>query len=80
MSALAEHSTDSHKHATEAKENEQATTAGKSIPMRKITLEVPAGNAVSSGLKKTGVKEKEVLKKLHDVAYYTALKGKPFTV
>ena len=75
MSTIAEHgSTDSHKCATEAKENEQATTAGKSIPMHKITLEVPADSAISSGLKKMGVKEKQALTKLHDVAYYIALK------
>ena len=41
MSTIAEKgSTDSHKHATKAKENEQATIAGKPIPMCKITLEV----------------------------------------
>ena len=58
MSANAEQgSTDSHKRATEAKENEQATIAGKPIPMRKITLEVPADSAVNSGLKKMGVKK-----------------------
>ena len=39
MSTIAEHrSTDSHKRATDIKENEQATIAGKSIPMHKITL------------------------------------------
>ena len=39
MSTLAEHrSTDSHQCASEAKENEQATIAGKSIPMCKITF------------------------------------------
>ena len=79
MSAIAEHgSTDSHKGATEEKENEQAAIAGKSIPMRKITLEVSADSAISSGLKKMRVKEKQALTKLH-VAYYIALKGRPFT-
>ena len=79
MLAIAEHgSTDSHKHATEAKENEQATIAGKSIPMCKTTLEVPADSAISYGLKKMGVKEKQALTKLHDIAYYIALKGRPF--
>ena len=80
MSTLAEHgSTDSHKRPIEAKENEQATIAGKSIPMHKITLEVPADSAISSGLKKMGVKEQQALTKLHDVAYYTVLKGRLFT-
>ena len=85
ISTLAEHGrTDSHKCATEAKkktkkkQKEQATIAGKLIPMRKITLEVPNDSAISSGLKKMGVKEKEALTKLHDVAYYIALKGEPF--
>ena len=42
MSTLAKHgSTGSHMHATEAKENEQATISCKSIPMCKITLELP---------------------------------------
>ena len=60
------------------KQKEQATIVGKLIPMRKITLEVPNDSAISSGLKKMGVKEKEALTKLHDVAYYITLKGGPF--
>ena len=80
MSTFAEYkSTDSHKCATEAKENEKATIACKSIPMLEIILEVPAVSAISSGLKKMGVKEKEALTKLHDVAYHISLKGRPFT-
>ena len=47
--------------------------------MRKITLEVPADSAISSGLKKMGGKERQALIKLHNVAYYIALKGGPFT-
>ena len=47
--------------------------------MHKIILEVPADSAISSGLKNMGLKEKQALTKLHDVAYYTALKGRPFT-
>ena len=86
ISTLAEHGrTDSHKCATEAKktknktkQKEQATIAGKLVPVRKITLEVPNDSAISSGLKKMGVKEKEALTKLHDVAYYITLKGGPF--
>ena len=74
MSTLAEHRrTDSHKCTTETKKKkrkEQATIAGE--------LEVPNDSAISSGLKKMGVKEKEALTKLHDVAYYIALKGGPF--
>ena len=80
MSTIAGHgNTDSHKRATEAKENKQATIAGKLIPMRKITLEVPVDSPISSGLKKMEVKEKQALTKLHNVAYYIALKGRPFT-
>ena len=75
---LAEHrSTDSQQSVTEVKENEQTTIAGKSIPMQKVTLEVPADSVVSSGLKNMEVK-KEALTKLHDVVYYIALKGRPF--
>ena len=75
---LAEHrSTDSQQSVTEVKENEQTTIAGKSIPMQKVTLEVPADSAVSSGLKNMEVK-KEALTKLHDVVHYIALKGRPF--
>ena len=47
--------------------------------MCKITLEMSANSAISSGLKKMGVNGKEALTKLHDVAYYNALKGRPFT-
>ena len=47
--------------------------------MHKITLEVPVDSAISSGLKKMRVKEKQALIKLHDFAYYIALKGRPFT-
>ena len=64
--------------ATEAKENEQAI-AGKTIVKRKIILEVSTDSAISSRLKQMGVKEKQALTKLHDVAYYIALKGRPFT-
>ena len=78
-SAIAEEgSIDNHKRATEAKENKQATIAGKPIPMRKITLEVPADSVISSGLKKMEVKEKQALTKLHDVVYHIALKGRSF--
>ena len=76
MSTIAEHgSTDSHKRATEAKENEQVTIAGKSIPLRKITLEVSANSAISSGLKRIRVKEKQALTKLHDVDITLHKKG-----
>ena len=67
MSALAEHrSTDSSKHATEVKQNQQAT-------MCKVILEVPTDNAISSDC------IKEALTKLHDAACYLALKGRPFS-
>ena len=66
------------KTKNKTKQKEQATIAGKLIPVRKITLEVPNDSAISSGLKKMGVKEKEALTKLHDVAYYITLKGGPF--
>ena len=42
--------------------------------MRKVTLEVPADSSISSGLKKMGVKEKQALTKLHDVAYLHCIK------
>ena len=49
MLTVAEHgSTGSHKCATEAKENEQATIAGKSIPMHKITLEAPCLHIIAN--------------------------------
>ena len=47
--------------------------------MGKITLEVPVDSAISSDLKIMRVKEKEVLTKLHDVAYYIAIQGSSFT-
>ena len=47
--------------------------------MHKITLEVPADTPVSSGLKKMGVKQKQVLTKLHNGAYYITFKGRPLT-
>ena len=76
---LAEHrSTDSQQSVTEVKENEQTTIAGKSIPINTNRYKVPADSAVSSGLKNMEV-TKEALTKLHDVAYYIALKGRPFT-
>ena len=40
---------------------------------------MPVGSSISSGLKKMGLKEKQALTKLHAVAYYIALKGRPFT-
>lgn len=57
ISTVAEHGrTNSQKCAAEAKENEQ---------VREITLEVPSDGAISSGLKKMEVKQKEALTKLH---------------
>ena len=42
-------------------------------------LKVLADSAISSGLKKMGVKGKQALTKLLDIAYYIALKGRLFT-
>lgn len=47
--------------------------------IRNITLGVPADSRISSGMKEIKGKRKEPLNKLHDVAYYIALKGRRFT-
>ena len=68
-------------HATGISETEHKTAvaAGKSLPPKHIVHEVPARSAIALGMQKRSEKERTSAKKLMDIAYFIALKGRPFT-
>ena len=79
LSTLNEHeNTDGHKRAIREEENHKAVAAGIDLAPRKIVQETPAFSAIGSGFKKMGDKEKEALTKLHTIAHYNAVKGRPY--
>ena len=79
-SALKEHSTsECHRTGVEEAKHQEAIAAGISLPPKHVVQSVPEDSAIASGLQKMGEKERSGLKKLMDVAYFIALKGRPFT-
>ena len=79
-SALKEHSTsECHRTGVEDAKHQEAIAAGISLPPKHVVQSVPEDSAIASGLQKMGEKERSGLKKLMDVAYFIALKGRPFT-
>ena len=52
---------------------------GISVPLHKVVHNVPADSALSMDLQITGEKEKQRVEKLHEIAFYLAFKGHPFT-
>ena len=68
-------------HATAISETEyeSAVAAGKSLPPKHVVHKVLANSAIASGMQKMSEKERTSVKKLIDIAYFIALKGRPFT-
>ena len=80
LSALKEHQlSDGHKRAEKEEEAEKATAAGLSIPPVRVVQNIPENSAISMGFKQMGETERTAISKLHDIAYYIALKGCAFT-
>ena len=52
---------------------------GSSLQPENVLHVMPENAPVSQGFKKMGDKERDGLIKLHEIAYYIALKGNPFT-
>ena len=78
--ALKEHSTsECHRTGVEEAKHQEAIASGISLPPKHAVQSIPEDSAIASGLQKMGEKERSWLKKLMDVAYFIALKGRPFT-
>ena len=80
LSALQDHHlSEGHKRAVKEEEAEKAKAAGLSIPPVRIVQNVLENSAISKGFKQMGETERAAISKLHDIAYYIALKGRAFT-
>ena len=80
LSSLWDHSkSDSHQPSVREEEHNKALKEGISVPPRKVVHNVPTDSAISVGLQSMGEKEKQTVEKLHEIAFYLALKGHPFT-
>ena len=79
-SALKDHAR-SECHATGISETEhqKALAVGDSLPPKHVVHEVPTNSAIATGMQKMNEKERTGVKKLMDIAYFIALKGRPFT-
>ena len=80
MSALRGHSTsECHRTGVGESKHQNAIEAGLSLPKKRVVQTAPNDSHIASGLQKMGEKERSGLKKLMEVAYFIALKGRPFT-
>ena len=70
---------ESHQRAVQEEEHNKALKEGISEPPSKVVHDVPADSAISMGLQQMGEKEKQTMEKLHEIPFYLALKGHPFT-
>ena len=80
MSSLFDHATtDGHTRVIREQENEKVIVAGLTIAPRKDVQERPTYSAIGAGFKRIGETEKTALKKLFNIVYHIAVKGRPFT-
>ena len=80
LSTLKYHeSSECHKRAEREKEHKEAVSAGETLPLRKVLQQVPSSSLFAQGFKQMSYKERNSVEKLHDIAYYIALKGHAFT-
>lgn len=80
LSSLKDHDTSlSHQRALREEEHEKASAEGINLPPRKVVQNVPSDSAIAKCFQQMGEKEKETVEKLHEIAFYIALKGHPFT-
>ena len=68
-------------HATGVAETDHATAiaAGQSLPRKQVVQVIPDQSAIASGMRKMGEIERKGVKKLMDIAFFIAVKGRPFT-
>ena len=80
VSSLKGHeSSECHDTGVSETRHEEAIAAGKSLPPKHIIHEIPDDCPIASGMKKMSKKEELGIKKLMDIAYFIALKARPFT-
>ena len=68
-----------HKTAIKEANHEKAAVEGLSLPPNRVVHVIPANSAIASGIQTMSEKERHGIKKLMDIAYFIALKGRPFT-
>ena len=68
-----------HKTAIKEANHEKAAAEGLSLPPNRVVHVIPANSAIASGIQTMSEKERHGIKKLMDIAYFIALKGRPFT-
>ena len=68
--------TDGHKQTIQEEENDKAVAAGVDLAPHIMVQETPASYVIRSGFKRRD-KEKEALIKLHTIAHYIVVKGRP---
>ena len=68
--------TDGHKQTIREEENDKAVAAGVDLAPHIMVQETPASYVIRSGFKRRD-KEKEALIKLHTIAHYIVVKGRP---
>ena len=80
LSALKDHkSSECRDTGIKEMKHEEAVAAGESLPPKHIVHEVPTDSAIASGMQKMSEKERAGITKLMDIAYFIALKRRPFT-
>ena len=80
LSAVKDHGlTGPHAAATKSKAESDAKKAGSSVPPRKVVLKTPSNSAIAMSLQRMNDKDREIVTKLHDIAFYVAVHGLPFT-
>ena len=80
MSSLSDDATtDGHTHAVREQENEKAVAGGLTVTSRKVFQETPTYSAIGVVFKRMGKTKKTALKKLFNIVYHIAVKGRQFT-
>ena len=69
----------SNQRAIQEKEHNKELKKEISEKQSKVVHNVPADTAISLSLQQMGDKEKQTVEKLHEIPFYLALKGHPFT-
>ena len=80
LSALKDHeSSECRDTGIKEMKHEEAVATGESLPPKRIVHEVPTDSAIAAGMQKMSEKERAGITKLMDIAYFIALKRRPFT-
>ena len=68
-----------HLDAIKAKEHADAVKAGMTLPPRKVVQHAPTDSAIAKGLQKMSENDCDTVTKLHEIGFYIASQGLPFT-